>query len=439
MVGWPAPGREEVTTMKSATDLATRAAALLMVAGLVWGCTGSAAAADIALATSQASRAPASPELAGQTAAAVNAFGLDLYRQAGSSGNVVLSPTSIAIALAMARAGARGETASQMDAVLHWSADTASGNGVNSLDQALAALSGTFPDEAGQPMELRLHIANAPFGQKGMAIEAAYLDVLASRYGAGLRLVDFQSDTENARKLINGWVKDQTEKRIPELLQSLDPMTRLVLVNAIYLKAPWETAFREESTQDVPFTKADGSPVSVPTMMGSPECKYAAGTGWQAVELPYVGGSLAMTIVVPDDLAAFEQSLDAAAFSQITSALAPRSVTLYLPRFGTETRVDLADTLAAMGMTDAFDPVKADFSGITTDEQLYISNVVHQANIDVDEKGTEAAAATAVVMRATAIPGEPVTLHVDKPFLFAVRDTRTGAILFLGRISDPSK
>jgi serpin B len=418
--------------------LVGRVAGLIAVGGLIWGCSGSAAAAGIGLATAHATRAPGSAEQASQAADAITAFGFDLYRVAGSKGgNLVFSPTSIAIALSMARAGAAGETASQMDRVMHATADSA--DGMNSLDQALSGLSGTFKDQAGEPVELRLHVANAPFAQAGMSLKQAYLDTLATRYGAGLRLVDFIGDTENSRRLINAWVSDQTEKRIPELLDSLDPMTRLVLVNAIYLKAPWETAFREESTQDVPFTKADGSPVSVPTMMGSPECKYAAGTGWQAVELPYVGGSLAMTIVVPDDLAAFEQSLDAAAFSQITSALAPRSVTLYLPRFGTETRVDLADTLAAMGMTDAFDPVKADFSGITTDEQLYISNVVHQANIDVDEKGTEAAAATAVVMRATAIPGEPVTLHVDKPFLFAVRDTRTGAILFLGRISDPSK
>jgi serpin B len=421
-----------------AGHLLTRAVALVALGGIVWGCATPAAAAGIGLATSKATRAAGSDEAANQAATSISGFGFALYRVVGAKdGNLVFSPTSIVVALSMARAGAGGETASQMDAVMHMTAD--GGNDVNSLDQALVKLSGSFRDSAGKPVDLRLHIANAPFSQKGMRLQQAYLDALATRFGAGLRLVDFKSDTEGARKLINGWVSDQTEKRIPDLLASLDPMTRLVLVNAIYLKAPWRTAFEDRGTQDAPFTTGSGSQVSVPTMNGMIEARYAAGAGWRAVELPYVGGSLAMTIVVPDDMASFERSLDDASFGQITTALKNAEVSLSLPRFKTETRVDLADALAGMGMGDAFDPDRADFSGITTDEQLYIGEVVHQANINVDEKGTEAAAATAVVMKATASPAQPVSLNVDRPFLFAVRDTRTGAILFVGRIVDPSK
>lgn len=423
---------------QTAAAAVARAGALLLAAGILWGCARPAAA--IGLATSSASRAAGSPEDASAAAASLDAFGFDLYRRVSSTGgNLVFSPASIAIALSMANAGARGETATQMESVLHSGAGAASGNGMNSLDQALAALSGSFPDGAGKPMEVKLHIANAPFAQGGMKIQQAYLDILASRYGAGLRLVDYNGDAAGACKLIDDWVSDQTEKRIPKLLDSLDPATRLVLVNAIYLKAPWQTPFLDEATADASFTRPDGTTVSVPTMNASLETRYASGSGWQAVELPYVGGSLAMTIVVPNDMTAFERSLDAARFDTIAGALSPAMVNLSLPRFKTETSRDLAPVLADMGMPLAMNPDRADFSGITSDEALYVSRVVHQANISLDEKGTEASAATAVIMAsATAVPGEIVTLHVDRPFLFALRDTKTGAILFLGRIVDPS-
>jgi serpin B len=411
---------------------------LLLAGDVVWGCA-SPVAAGIGLATSSASRVPGSPQEATTAAAAVDGFGFALYGKfAPAQGNLVFSPASIAIALAMADAGAVGETATQMDAVLHLESGAASGTGFGSLDEALAALSGGFLDGSGKTQEVKLRVANAPFAQSGMKIERTYLDTLATRYGAGLRLVDYRADADGACKLINGWVGEQTEKRIPKLLDRLDPTTRLVLVNAIYLKAPWQTPFSDEATVDADFTRLDGTRVSVPTMSGSPHGTYAAGAGWQAVELPYVGGSLAMTIVVPDDMAVFEKGLDAARFATITSALKPAMVDLSMPRFKTETRADLVSVLAALGMPLAMDPDRADFSGITSDERLFISNVVHQANIEVDEKGTEAAAATAVVMTLSAAPAETVILRVDRPFLFALRDTGTGAILFLGRIVDPS-
>jgi serpin B len=339
----------------------------------------------------------------------------------------------------MAQAGARGETASQMNAVLHAAADAGGGNGINSLDQGLTGLSGTFKDQGNTDRQVTLRIANAPFAQRDLQLEQPYLDTLASRFGAGLRLVDFKGDPNGTCSLINGWVSDQTEARIPKLLDSLDPQTRLVLVNAIYLKAPWRKAFDEANTKPAPFTRVGGSTVSVPTMAVSLSGgRYASGIGWQAVELPYVNPALAMTVILPDDLASFEKNLDAESFAGITAALGQANVDLTLPRFKIETKSDLASTLSGMGMPLAFDPNSAHFSGITTQEPLYISKVIHQANISVDEKGTEASAATAVVMLAGAMPGRPVTMKVDRPFIFALRDTNTGAILFLGRVVDPS-
>jgi serpin B len=385
-------------------------------------------------------RASAAAADATSAATALNAFGFELYRQLASGDpNVVVSPTSIAFALAMARAGARGGTAAEMDAVLHGVASDANATWLNALDQALAERSGSFKDDAGNDQRVTLRIANAAFGQRGMALQAAYLEALASRFGSGLRLVDYVAGTEAARRLINGWVSDQTEHRIPELLAQgvITQATRLALVNAIYLKAAWQAPFPLTATKPAAFTLADGSTIQVPTMATAGELRYAAGTGWRAVEIPYIGGSLAMTVIVPDDLASFQATLGADKLAEIVGQLRAIDVALQLPKFRIETKAMLAQVLGALGMPSAFDPNRADFSGITTQEALFISDVVHQANIDVDEKGTTAAAATAVVLRGTASPGQ-VTLNVDRPFLFVLTDVPTGAALFLGRVSDPS-
>ena len=408
----------------------------LAVAAVLLVACGSAGSGDLAFAAdvTRASAAPADAVTAGTS---IDAFGLALLaRLETGAGNVVVSPTSVAIALAMARAGASGATGTQMDAVLHG----VGANGINALDQALAARSGTFTDAAGTALPVTLQIANAPFAQRGLALLPGYLDTLAADFGAGVRLVDYQADPEAARQAINTWVKTQTEGRIPQLLGAgtVTPATRLTLVDAIYLKAPWATAFPVEATKPAPFTRADGSSVSVATMSLSTNLGYAEGAGWRAVELPYVGGSLALTVILPDDLATFEEGLTPQVLAQVTSALAPREVELSLPKFSIETSMSLAAALRSMGMPLAFDPDQADFSGMTTQERLFISDVIHQADIAVDEKGTEAAAASAVVMAGTAAPAEPVTVRVDRPFLFALRDLPTGAILFLGRVNDPS-
>ena len=417
--------------------------ALVLAAGCGTAAPGSPGPGDIELAATNIPHLSGTPADASNAGAAVNAFGLDLYAAVAAAdpdANLVISPASIAIALSMARAGARGQTAAEMDAVLRDLGTDEHAAWLAALDAALNSRTGTFRDRSGEEQQVTLRIVNAPFAQRGLTLEDPFLDALAERFGAGLRLVDYVAAAEDARRLINAWVADQTEDRIEELLAqgTIDDLTRLVLVNAIYLKAAWQTPFGEEATAPAPFTRLDGSTVDVPMMQGGGALPYAAGDGWRAVELPYVGGNLAMLVIVPDDLAAFEPAFDEAALDAIVSGLGSREVILGMPKFGTESQLELNDVLAAMGMPTAFDEVAADFSGITTEERLFIGAVVHQANIDVDEKGTEAAAATAVVMQATAAPHDTVTLTVDRPFLFALRDTDTGAVLFLGRVADPS-
>ncbi len=413
---------------------------------LAAGCSTSSPTSDtgggIELAAAKVAHLAGTPADAALAGAAVNAFGLALYgRVAGAApgSNLVLSPASIALALSMARAGARGQTATEMDVVLRDLGTDGHAAWLAALDAALNSRTGRFPDMTGAPQDVTLRIVNAPFAQRGFALEPAYLDALASRFGAGLRLVDYVAAAEAARQAINGWVAEQTQQRIKELLVQgdVDALTRLVLVNAIYLKAAWLTPFAAGATAPAPFTRSDGSTVDVPMMHGGGELPYGAGTGWQAVELPYVGGKLSMLVIVPDDLSSFEASFNDQVLDSIVGSLGTHEVILGLPRFGAESRVELGPVLAALGMPTAFTDA-ADFSGITSQESLRISAVVHQANIDVDEKGTEAAAATAVVMRATAAPASVVTLTADRPFLFALRDTETGAVLFLGRIADPS-
>jgi serpin B len=412
---------------------------IVLVALLLLGGTAACnPAAEITVARASVPRAAAEPARAADAGSAINAFGLDLYQRIrDGSANLVFSPASIAIALGMARAGARGATAVEMDAVLHDVATDAHAAWLNALDAALASRTGSFPDESQKLHPVTLRIANSLFSQRGLNLQDAYLVAMAERFGAGLRLVDYRADAEAARRAINAWVSEQTEQRIPELLVqgTITPDVLLTLVNAIYLKAAWLTPFLETATKDGSFTRLDGSTVTASFMHTISGLRYAEGVGWRAVELPYVGGSLAMTVVVPDDLRTFEPALSPAVLDAITAALAKHLVTLAYPKHSVESKLDLGRVLAAMGMPSAFGP--ADFSGITTDARLFISDVIHQANMDVDEKGTTAAAATAVIMRGSA-PGGPVTLVVDRPFLFALRDVPTGTILFLGRVTDPA-
>ena len=397
---------------------------------------------DVTFMKADVARAGATTEDAKAAATAINEFGIDLYRELSEdAANVVFSPASIAIALGMARAGARGNTASQIDAVLRDVASEDHAAWLNGLDQALTSRSGTYEDDEGAAHELILDIANAYFAQHDYPLETAFLESLAARFGAGMQLVDFVADPENGRRLINEWASEQTRGRIPEVLQSGDVTsdTRLALVNAIYLKAPWLRPFQSDQTTDEPFTRPDGSTVEVPTMRTA---AGSCGTGpdWGAFELPYLGNTLAMLVIVPDDLAAFETTLNDAVVRDITIVVREGFATpdITFPRFAFETRAELARVLAQLGMPNAFDPEAADFSGMTGERDLFISKVIHQANISVDERGTEAAAVTVIGMDTTGGPTDVCTVHADRPFLFALRDVETGAILFMGRVVDPS-
>lgn len=288
-----------------------------------------------------------------------------------------------------------------------------------------------------------MDIANAVWAEQTYPFLQSFLDTIALHYGAGIRLADFINEYESVRQEINRWVSDQTEDKINDLIPegALDTDTRMALVNAIYFKADWLSPFKADSTRDAPFHLLDGSEVDVPTMNQDTFIPYAKRDGWQAIELTYQGETAAMNIIVPDEgrFEEVESSLDAETVSTILESLQPTSVQLALPKFKFESEFDLGDQLAGLGMTDAFDPDQADFSGMTEGSDLYISAVLHKAFVAVDEKGTEAAAATAVLIEATSARLSDVTLTIDRPFIFLIRDIPTGQILFLGRVLNPAQ
>ena len=383
----------------------------------------------------------------------INALGFDLFRVLDQSGNVCVSPTSIALALAMVRPGAVGTTATEMDKVLHNFGKPGQEAEIVALNQALQQVTNyddsdwnsddpaATPNETGKKPLNELTVSNAAFAQKGLTLKQAYLNALSSGFGAGVGLVDYKNDPEVARLTINRWASDRTKGRIPEILKSgdVDTTTRIALANAIYLKAAWLYPFDPKLTKTLPFNRADGSKASVPTMAISHYLSYVAGKGYRVVELPY-GTSLSMEIVVPDNMASFEAGLTAGQLASIDAALSTYDVALTLPRFSADTRFNLSNALKALGMPTAFNSLTADFSGITADEPLHIDSVIHQANNDVVEEGTTASAVTVVVIGAGSAPLVPphVTFNVDKPFLYFIRDGASGAVLFMGRIDDPS-
>jgi serpin B len=286
----------------------------------------------------------------------------------------------------------------------------------------------------------RLNVVNAIWGQKDYSFLPTFLDVLAENYGAGLRILDFISETEKSRVTINDWVSDQTEGRIKDLIPqgAIDALTRLVLTNAIYFNAAWEYPFDEDMTANGPFYLLDGGQVSVPMMKQTESFGYTEGEGYQAIELLYDGDELSMVILLPTsgNFESFEEGLEVQQVSDIIGDLQFREVALTMPRFEFESEFSLKDTLEDMGMPTAFSGA-ADFSGMTGSPDLSISEVIHKAFVSVDEEGTEAAAATAVIMGETAMPAEPAEVTIDRPFIFLIRDIETGAILFVGRVVNP--
>jgi len=370
-----------------------------------------------------------------------SAFAFELYQALkGEEGNLFYSPYSISLALAMTYAGAHGETAQQMADTLQFLLDQDKLHpAFNWLDAELASRGEGAAGKDGEGF--RLNIVNAIWGQKDYSFLSTFLDVLAENYDAGLRILNFITETEKSRLTINDWVSDQTEGCIEDLIPqgAIDALTRLVLTNAIYFNAAWEYPFDEDMTADSPFYLLDGGQVTVPMMQQAESLGYTEGEGYQAVELQYDGDELSMVILLPapGSFAAFEEGLQAQQVSDIISGLQPTEVALTMPRFEFESEFSLKDTLAGMGMPIAFSG-NADFSGMIGKLELFISDVVHKAFVAVDEVGTEAAAATAVIMKNTAVLEPPVEVTIDRPFIFLIRDIDTGAILFVGRVLNPA-
>ena len=397
---------------------------------------------ELGLVSSDVRRAEAPAAAVPAAVASVHALSAGLYGQlATEPGNLALSPYSVAVALAMTQNGAVGETRTQMLDVLAADPD-ALNEGLNALTVHIESLAGEQQRSDGTKAQIALDAANALFGERTLTFEQPFLDTLAREYGAGMRTVDYIGATEAARTVINGWTAEQTHERIPEIIPEglLDAMTRLVLVNAIYLKAPWERPFEKGLTEDAPFHLEDGSTVHVP-MMRPTDAPLALGRGdgWLAVPLPYAGGRVAMTVVLPDAgrLADVEAQVVDGGLPALLASPKPEQVALVLPKWTFRTEAPLKDALTALGMTLPFDASGADFSAMTTEEQLHIAAVLHQAFIAVDEEGTEAAAATAVVVRASSAP-QLTPVVVDRPFLFVIHDVEHGTPLFVGRVSDPS-
>ncbi|UCH92449.1 MAG: serpin family protein [Candidatus Aminicenantes bacterium] len=374
------------------------------------------------------------------------AFALDFYHEAaGEPGNFIFSPHSISVAFAMTYAGARNNTEAQMAQTLHFNLPRERLHAAfNALDLALNSRGQGGGDSEGT--DFKLHIVNAAWAQDGYSFLQNFLDVLAVNYGAGMYILDFITDPEGARQTINNWVAQQTEDKIKDLLprDAINPLTRLVLTNAIYFYGAWAVPFDEVLTENGNFYLVDGDVISVPMMSLSPENSETLPAvvldGYTAVDLPYKGREIAMLILVPDRgrFFEFEQALDANLVARTVDSLVPWDLRLKMPKFKYESKVQLKEPLSRMGMPEAFDPYNADFSGMNGLRELFIQDAFHKAFISVDEKGTEAAAATAVVITLTGA-GTPFTVIIDRPFIYLIRDIETGAILFVGRVMNPEE
>jgi serpin B len=393
-------------------------------------------------------------------ALAINNLAIDLLVHAAKpEENTALSPYSIQMALAMTYAGAEGETQRQMAKVLHYPpGDSKVLNAFSGLQDALSKLTkqtakiAAQSKKSGGPSEpITLTMANRLFGQRGYHFRPTYFEVLKDAFNAPLEVLDFVKDPNGAAKQINGWVAEQTRERIRDLIppNALNEDTRLVLANAIYLKAPWAEEFQPSATQPGPFHLGGGQSADVPMMMRQNSFGYAKREGFVAVTLPYSGGDLQFLVLLPDTavgLPTLESKLTPDLLRDC-ARLKSEEIILYLPKFKLEPPLfALRKTLAGLGMENAFDVPQgsANFNGIAPrrpNDYLYISEIFHKTFVEVDEKGTEAAAATAVVMmRATAHfeeKSKPIEVRIDKPFLFAIQHRPSGACLFIGRVVDP--
>ena len=373
--------------------------------------------------------------------------GAELYEPiatAADDGNVAFSPVSIGVTLGMARAGADGDSADQLDQFFGDADPETLHRSLNGAVAWLEDLTGPVQLPSGDLGEIELTSANALWGQSNVTWQQPFLDELRRGYDASMWTADYVNDAERARGEINDWVAEHTREHITDLLPegSVDADTRLVLTNAMFFKAPWLDEL-DPVEDDQPFTTADGSTVQAPMLATTAPLAYQQGEGWQAVSLPYAGSKLAMTFIVPDEgqLAAFEGELDGELLHQALTGGTPTTVQLQVPRFDLDQRSPVGAALRSLGVTAPF-TTETDFEPMTTDpdaQPLRLDDVLHQATVTIDEHGTEAGAATAAVFETVGAPLTDQELDIDRPFLFVIHDVANGTPLFLGRVTDPTK
>jgi len=368
-----------------------------------------------------------------------NVFALELYAKLKDrSGNIFLSPYSISTALAMTYAGAKGETAVQIAQVFHFEADQAKNN------ESFKKLQKMMND-IGAKGSFELNVANALWAQNGYAFLPDYLKVVNEDYDAKAQELDFKNAAEASRRIINAWVENKTNSRIQDLIPqgALTDLTRLVLTNAIYFKGKWESQFEKDMTKDAPFNLMDGAVCQVPMMNITKEFLFGEDADAQVLSIPYKGNDLSMIIILPKEkngLSRIEKDINidrVEGWLTASDFLRMREVIVSIPRFKITSEFELANTLSSMGMPKAFN--EADFSGMTGKKDLFIGAVIHKAFVDVNEEGTEAAAATAVAMMESVNLVKETKFIADHPFLYMIRDNNSGSILFMGRITDPLK
>ena len=368
-----------------------------------------------------------------------SAFAFDLYHSLrDETGNLFYSPYSISVALAMTYAGARADTERQMADALQFRLPQ------ESLHAAMNALDSRLTSRGQDGEGFQLTIANAIWGQSGYEFSLDYLDVLALNYGAGMRSINFAEAPEESREIINDWVAERTEDRIRDLIPegAIDGLTRLALTNAIYFNAAWHSPFQVEATRNRTFHLIDGTAIQAPMMSQTASFGYLRGDGYQAIDLLYQGEEMSMTLLVPDEgkFSQFEAVLDADTVDGILKNVRSERLQLTMPLFEYESQFGLNEALKALGMPDAFSESAADFSGLDgrrcaeDPDCLRITDVFHKGFVSVDEEGTEASAATGVLIGTTSLPPQ---VAVDRPFIFLIRDVETEAILFVGRVADP--
>lgn len=361
-----------------------------------------------------------------------NQFALEFYSEIDDEGNIFFSPFSISTALAMTYEGARGQTADEMQDVFHFAEED--------IRRPAFAEIHDWINQGHREYELQM--ANALWAQEDYQFLEAYFDIVKKYYGGEIENVDFKTNAEGVRQRINNWVEEQTNDKIMDLIPSgaLTPITRLVLTNAIYFKGTWVKQFDKEHTVESPFSITTNDTVNVQMMsMGDEKFNYAETDDFQVLELPYDGDELSMLILLPkDDWLDTLESIDDQKLSELRGILVEQEVDVYLPKFKLETKYFMKPSLVKMGMPTAFSG-SADFSGMTGRMDFAIDEVIHQAFVEVDEEGTEAAAATAVIMRTTSIGPTTPVFRADHPFMFVIQERESGGILFLGRVSDPSQ